>query len=138
MSEHDVIGKRRRAATRSAPARHRDTDGHHALYLRWINELWSGEPVAREIVSTDFVGHWPTRDIHGPDELQAMVDQTRRELRELMFVVDVGPFVDGDLVAAHWISTGCTTRGPARFTGNDILRMADGRIVEYWTGASPG
>lgn len=138
MSEHDVMTQRRRTASRAAAAGRRDTHGPHALYQRWINELWAGEPIAREIVSGDFVGHWPTRDIRGPDELQAIVDQTRRELRELMFVVDVGPFVDGDLVAAHWISTGCTKRGPARFTGNDILRMVDGRIVEYWTGASPG
>jgi len=25
-----------------------------------------------------------------------------------------------------------------RFTGNDILRFADGRFVEYWTGTSTG
>ncbi|KRE27861.1 polyketide cyclase [Mycobacterium sp. Soil538] len=103
-----------------------------------MNELWAGETIAGELVSDDFVGHWPTRDIHGPEELQAIVDDTRSQLRELMFVVDVGPFVDGDLVAARWISTGSNKRGPARFTGNDILRVADGRIVEYWTGTSPG
>jgi hypothetical protein len=36
-----------------------------------------GEPVAAELVSGDFVGHWPNRDVHGPDELQVMVDETR-------------------------------------------------------------
>ena len=41
-----------------------------ALYERWINELWAGEPVAAELVSEDFVGHWPDREVHGPDELQ--------------------------------------------------------------------
>lgn len=131
MRQQDLVTRQARTGTR-------DPAAAQALYQRWISELWAGAPIARELVSADFVGHWPTRDIHGPDELQAIVDDTRRQLRELMFVVDVGPFVDGDLVAARWISTGSTRRGPARFTGNDILRVADGRIVEYWTGASPG
>jgi hypothetical protein len=39
-------------------------------------------------------------------------------------------------VAARWIATGATADGPARFTGNDILRFARGRFVEYWTGTS--
>jgi trans-aconitate methyltransferase len=79
-----------------------------ALYRRWISELWAGEPVTAELVSGDFVGHWPNRDVHGPDELQAMVDDTRTTLTDL------------------------------RFVGNDILRFAGGRFVEYSTGTSTG
>ena len=109
-----------------------------ALYQRWINELWTGKADAAELVSDDFVGHWPTRDIHGPDELQAMVDQTHQTLSDLMFVVEIVPFVERDLVAARWIGTGATKNGPARFTGNDILRFANDRFVEYWTGTSSG
>ena len=102
------------------------------------DRLWTGKAAAAELVSDDFVGHWPTRDIHGPDELQAMVDQTHQTLSELMFVVEVEPFVERDLVAARWVGTGATNNGPARFTGNDILRFANGRFVEYWTGTSAG
>ncbi len=58
-----------------------------ALYQRWINELWAGKPVAPELVSDDFVGHWPTRDVHGPDELQAIVDETQTMFSELEFTV---------------------------------------------------
>ena len=107
-----------------------------ALYRRWIDELWAGEPVAAELVSGDFVGHWPSRDVHGPDGLQAMVDETRTMVKDLRLVVAVEPFVGRDLVAARWIGTGATADGPARFTGNDILRYAGGRFVEYWTGTS--
>ena len=109
-----------------------------ALYQRWINELWTGKAVAAELVSDDFVGHWPTRDIHGPDELQGIVDETQQTFADLMFVVEIEPFVERDLVAARWIGTGATKAGPARFTGNDILRVANGRFVEYWTGTSTG
>jgi hypothetical protein len=109
-----------------------------ALYERWINELWAGKPVAAEVVSADFVGHWPDRDVHGPAELQAIVDETHTMFSELEFTIEIGPLVDGDLVAARWIGTGATDDGPARFTGNDMLRFADGRFVEYWTGTSSG
>jgi hypothetical protein len=109
-----------------------------ALYRRWINELWMGKPVASELVSADFVGHWPDREINGADELQAIVDETQQMFSDLMFVVEVEPFGERDLVAARWIGTGSTEDGPARFTGNDILRFADGRFVEYWTGTSTG
>ena len=51
-------------------------------------------------------------------------------------MVEIEPFVDRDLVAARWVGTGATADGPARFTGNDILRFANGRFVEYWTGTS--
>jgi hypothetical protein len=109
-----------------------------ALYERWINELWAGKPVAAEVVSADFVGHWSDRDVHGPAELQAIVDETHTMFSELEFTIEIGPLVDGDLVAARWIGTGATDDGPARFTGNDMLRFADGRFVEYWTGTSSG
>jgi hypothetical protein len=108
------------------------------LYQRWINELWAGKPIAAEVVSTDFVGHWPDREVRGPDELQAIVDETQNMFSELRFLIEVEPFVERDLVAARWIGTGSTRDGPARFTGNDILRFADGRFVEYWTGTSTG
>ena len=109
-----------------------------ALYERWINELWAGKPVAAELVSADFVGHWPNREVTGPDELQSIVDETQKTFSDLTFVVEVEPFVARDLLAARWVGTGSTADGPKRFTGNDILRVADGRFVEYWTGTSTG
>ena len=108
------------------------------LYERWINELWAGKPVAGELVTEDFVGHWPGREVRGPSELQAVVEETQRMLADLKFVIEIEPFVSGDLLAARWIGTGAAKDGPKRFTGNDILRIADGRFAEYWTGTSTG
>jgi SnoaL-like domain len=109
-----------------------------ALYQRWIKELWAGKPVAAELVSDDFVAHWPNREVHGPDELQGVVDETHKMFSELKFTIEIEPFIERDLVAARWVGSGATDDGPARFTGNDILRFADGRFVEYWTGTSTG
>lgn len=108
------------------------------LYARWINELWAGEDVASEVVSDDFVGHWPDREIHGPDELQAIIAQTRTMLADLTFAIELGPLVDGDMVAGRWRGTGRSDDGPMSFTGNDILRMEGDRFAEYWTGTSTG
>lgn len=107
-----------------------------ALYERWINELWAGKPIAAEVVSDDFVGHWPNRDVRGPAELQQIIDETQKMFSDLQFAIEIDPFVEGDLLAGRWVGTGTTKDGPMRFTGNDILRFADGRFVEYWTGTS--
>ena len=108
------------------------------LYGRWMDELWAGQPVANDLVSDDFVGHWPDREVHGPDELNAMIDKTRSMLTDLQFVIEVEPFVEGEMLAARWICTGAAPDGPKRFTGNDMLKISDGRVVEYWTGTSAG
>ncbi|CQD19227.1 putative ester cyclase [Mycobacterium europaeum] len=111
-----------------------------ALYDRWITELWAGRPVASEIVTDDFVGHWPGRDVHGPEELQRIVAETRNMFADLTFAVEIGPLHEGGLVAGRWVGTGRGPDGPVSFTGNDILRLAgDGRrFAEYWTGTSAG
>jgi hypothetical protein len=108
------------------------------LYKRWINELWAGQPVADELVSDDFVGHWPDREVRGPTQLQSIIDETQQMFSDLKFVIEVGPIVEGDLVAGRWVGSGTTEDGPMQFTGNDILRVTDGRFVEYWTGTSTG
>ena len=109
-----------------------------ALYERWINELWAGNDVAAEIVTGDFIGHWPDRLVHGPDELQAIIAETRNMLADLTFAIEIGPLVDGQMVAGRWVGRGRSDDGPMSFTGNDILRIEDGRFAEYWTGTSAG
>ncbi|MEU0522037.1 ester cyclase, partial [Streptosporangium sp. NPDC006007] len=56
---------------------------------------------------------------------------------------DLGPIVDGDLISARWTMRATYTGGIPQatapvgtkisFSGNDILRVCDGRFVEYWT-----
>lgn len=138
MTEQQAMTRHRGISNHRNISSHRASSSHKSLYGRWIDELWAGHRIAEEVVAPDFVGHWPTRDVHGPSELQKIIDTTRGGLRELMFVIEVGPFVDDDMVAARWIATGSGPSGPTRLTGNDILRVANGKVVEYWTGISPG
>lgn len=110
------------------------------LYERWINELWAGAPIAGEIVTDDFVGHWPDRDVNGATELQEIVQETRNMMADMEFAIEISPLRDGDWVAGRWVGTGRGPDGPVSFAGNDILRLAaDGqRFAEYWTGTSTG
>lgn len=111
----------------------------HDLYRRWLDELWAGSPnAAAHLVAEDFVGHWPDRDVHGPAELAAIVAETRDMFTELTFELDVGPIVDADLVAARWTGRGITPHGTVSFVGNDVLRVEEGRFVEYWPATSSG
>ena len=109
------------------------------LYRRWLDEFGAGHPgAAEQLVGEDFVGHWPNRDVHGPDDLAATIAETRSMFTEITFKLEVGPIVDGDLVAARWTGHAVTSEGSTSFFGNDILRVADGQFVEYWTASSSG
>lgn len=111
----------------------------HDLYRRWLNELWGGDPdAAQHLVSEDFVGHWPGRDTYGPAELAATIAETRAMFSEITFKLEVGPIVEGDLVAARWTGVGTTPDGTMSFFGNDLLRVESNRFVEYWAASSSG
>lgn len=105
----------------------------HDLFRRWLDDLWNGSPdAAKDLVSDDFVGHWPDRDIEGPEGLAEAVGQTRAMFPDITFELVVGPIVEGDLVAGRWIGRAVTPDGATGFVGNDILRVREGRFVEYW------
>lgn len=113
---------------------------HHALYRQWLDELWNGSPQAADsLVTDDFVGHWPDREVRGPEELAATIAETHGMFTELSFTLDVGPITEGDLVAGRWTGSGRGTDGVVlRFIGHDLLRVRDGRFAEYWVASWAG
>jgi hypothetical protein len=113
------------------------SDDIRQLYLRWINELWSGSAHAGDLVADTFVGHWPDRTARGPGELQAMIDGTRAMFTSITFTVEEGPFVDGDVVVGRWRGRGETPDGPTEFVGHDILRVSGDEFVEFWVVSAP-
>ena len=117
------------------------------LWDRWI-ELWNGNlDLAAQIIHPDFIVHripmpHVREGLGGRDTLVEWVKQTRSILDELRFTVEVGPLVDGGMVAGRWFAEGSYrggipgTTAPAGtrvgFHGNDIWRAEDGLIREYW------
>lgn len=114
------------------------------LYARWLSELWTtaDAQLARDLVTADFVGHWPQRDVHGPEGLAQVVGESLALFASVTTTCDVGPLVDGELVAARWTFHGTYAGGmpgasaavgtPIALRGADVLRSVDGRFAEYW------
>jgi ketosteroid isomerase-like protein len=129
-----------------------DAELAESLYERWMGGLWNGDPdrleaVAADLVTEDFVGHWPARPglVRGAKALAGVVRAGRLPFDPIRFEVEVGPVAAGDLVAARWLGRGRYAGGdhalpgatappgtPVEFRGHDILRVAGGRLAEYW------
>ena len=101
------------------------------LYHRWI-DVWNDSADPAEILTEDFVGHWPDHDAAGVEGLRGDLEQLRSVFERIDFRIEVGPFSDGTFVAARWSGTGLNGAIQSRFAGNDILQVRDGRIAEYW------
>lgn len=114
------------------------------LYRRWMGELWTAadRELAAHLVTPDFVGHWPDRDVHGPDELATVIAQSLTLFSDVTTTIDVGPIIEGDLLAARWSFHGRYAGGMPGATvapgtagvlrGADVLRRSGDRFVEYW------
>jgi ketosteroid isomerase-like protein len=102
-------------------------------YRRWLLQLGQGDEAAADVLADDVVAHWPDREVAGREQLVGIIESTRAMFDELTFELEVGPLVDGDLVAARWSGVGRAADGEERaFLGHDVMRLRDGRIAEYW------
>lgn len=121
-----------------------------ALYQRWLNDLWKADTTTikqsiHEIVTADFVGNWPERQIHGADELAEWISTGGSFFTDLEATITQGPVVDGDLLAARWLMSGTYAGGLDQCTApvgttiavhhTDFLRFKDGRFTECWAGS---
>lgn len=119
-------------------------DENKALVRRFYAKVWDeGDvSVAYEVFAGEYVRHdlRPSQALPGPAGQAKIAEDFRRAFPDLRFEVD---FVLGeaDLVAARWTATGTHT-GPlgsleptgnkATFSGVNIFRFVDGKVVEIW------
>lgn len=122
-----------------------------ALSGPW-KDLWNGDlGVADKIIAEDFAAHAAPLTGTGPDEirgretLKGWISGIHAVLPDLTFAIDVGPITDDEHLVVRWKAHG-TYRGgfpgataaagrEVTFTGTDTLRVAGGKLAEYWANA---
>ena len=106
-----------------------------AVARRWLDEFWStgNLALADEIFAPTYVRHDPDGPMTGPDAIRRYVATIRADLPDLHFVAD-DMVAEGDRVVMRWTASGTHTPTSRQitFTGVDILRIRDGKIVESW------
>jgi len=120
---------------------------HKALIRRSLDEIHNRGNLAavEEFIHPDHVRHTNQttgggRDFHGPEGFRQAVRAFRQAFSRIHFAED-GLFADGDVVILRWTFRGthtgefngiAPTGRSVTATGVDILRIADGKIVERW------
>ncbi|MEH1127755.1 nuclear transport factor 2 family protein [Micromonospora sp. CPCC 206061] len=108
-----------------------DTRG--ALWERWM-ALRNGDLAqADTLVAPALALHLPAlgRAADRPGGRSALISwisALRAAFPEGRLAVQVGPIISGDLIAGRW----AFATEAATFTGTDIIRLAAGRVVEFW------
>jgi predicted ester cyclase len=120
-----------------------------ALAEPW-KELWNGDlTLTDKIIAEDFVAHAAPLTgtgsdlIRGREALNGWVSGIHAILPDLSFEIEVGPIADDDHMVVRWKARGTYGGGfpgaspdavgrEITFTGTDTLRIADGKLAEYW------
>jgi predicted ester cyclase len=128
------------------------SEANAALAEPW-KDLWNGDlSVTGKIVAENFVAHAAPLtgtggdEIHGRDALNQWVSGIHAILPDLSFVIEVGPITDDEHMAVRWKAHGTYAGGfpgasaeaigrDVTFTGTDTLRIAGGKLAEYWANA---
>ena len=110
------------------------------LYERWLLELWHGDyAVADEILTEDFAGHWPDREVSGRAELVDLIRSTHAMFTSLEFKLELGP-IAGRRPASPPAgpASGAPRRGRCRCWATTSCASQDGRFAEYWVASWAG
>jgi steroid delta-isomerase-like uncharacterized protein len=120
------------------------TEENKALVRRFYEEVWDRGNVefAQEVFAGDYLRHdlRPTAAAPGGQGQRQIAAAFRAAFPDLRWHVDL-LLAEGDLVAGRWTASGTNT-GPwagmaatgrhATFSGVNIFRIRDGKVVEIW------
>lgn len=119
-------------------------DDNKALVRRFYEEVWDAGNVgvANEVFDDDYVRHdlRPGQAVPGGAGQAMIAGDFRAAFPDLRMRVDL-VLAEGDLVAARWTTEGTNTGSwgglpptgrHAVFSGVNIFRIRDGKVVELW------
>ena len=106
-----------------------------ALARRFFNECWNEGRVdaLTEIMAPEHVHHFASGDMHGPESVKSLILELRRDFPDFHITID-DEIVGQDKVVLRWTIRGThqPTGNSVEYTGIDIIRIANSRIVELW------
>jgi steroid delta-isomerase-like uncharacterized protein len=126
------------------------TEENKALARRVIEQMFNegNLDVADELLALDYVDHDPTlpEDVHGPEGFKEYVGMYRSAFPDLHVQIE-DQIAEGDRVATRWTGTGthdgdlagiAPTGKRVTVPGMEIVRIANGKLVEGWEGYDSG
>jgi len=119
-------------------------EDHKALVRRFYEEVWNkgNLDAADTIFADDYVRHdlRQGNPLPGPAGQRKIAADFRAAFPDLHMTIDV-IVAEGDMIAARWTTEGTNTGQwgnipptgkRAKFSGVNIFRIANGRVVEIW------
>ena len=102
---------------------------------RFFDECWNGGrlDVVDELLAPEHVHHFADGDVVGRENVKGLIRDLRDDFPDFHISVD-DDFAVEDKVVLRWTIRGthAPTGNPVEYTGIDIIRFVDGRIVELW------
>jgi steroid delta-isomerase-like uncharacterized protein len=119
-------------------------EANKALVRRFYEEVWSrgNLDVADEVFADEYERHdfREGEPSAGPEGQRQIADAFRAAFPDLTWEIDF-LLADGDFVVGRWTATGThlgpwagveATGRPMRFSGINVFRFADGKVIELW------
>ena len=119
-------------------------EDHKALIRRFYEEVWNkgNLDAADTIFADDYVRHdlRPGNPLPGPAGQKKIAADFRAAFPDLHMTIDV-IVAEGAMIAARWTTEGTNTGQwgnipptgkRAKFSGVNIFRIANGKVVEIW------
>jgi steroid delta-isomerase-like uncharacterized protein len=119
-------------------------EANKALVRRFYEEVWSrgNLDVADEVFADEYERHdfREGEPSPGPEGQRQIADAFRAAFPDLTWEIDF-LLADGDFVVGRWTATGThlgpwagveATGRPMRFSGINVFRFADGKVIELW------
>ncbi|QBD75747.1 hypothetical protein EPA93_06890 [Ktedonosporobacter rubrisoli] len=121
---------------------------HKELWKPWF-ELWNGKlSIADEILAPNFVAHFAPvgsspAEVRGPEGMKQWIGGILAAFADFSFTTTVGPLAEDNLIAGRWLfratyqggfpgASAAVVGKRVEYAGMDLLRVEDGKIVEYW------
>jgi len=114
------------------------------IVSRIWDEIWNqgNYDTCDEVLASDYFGHLPMMDVHGPEQFRQLVSTYRSAYPDVHLTVE-DIFGAGDKLAVRWVSRGThlgemmgfpPSGNKIEIMGISLFRVENGKVAEEWEG----